>query len=671
MTVLNLGGQGMTLTEAVEALRDIGADPAMRHSRDGSEYWQHRCAHPDHHDSWPSATIAEGRDGALLLNCFSCAPADQSSRRRWVAQCVGRLMQRTPKDPPTGGRKRTGGSTGAGGHGVKVAHYDYTDHGAIEARKVRFHDEHTGRKSFLWQRPYGATGWVDGLNGRPLRELPLYGVDSITEDGAVIYVVEGEKDADRLHSLGKSAVSAAGSNPSDIPDDLSALAGRSVIIVADRDLVGGRLALAWRDRLDGVASVALLAQPRVNDLKADISDHLDAGYTLADLDFGPVTPPPEPSPDDDSAESDLGDEDVELEPSSWLPVDLHSILTGDYVRETAAILIRSDGQALVYRGRISSMYGESESGKTWVALITCAQVLTDGGTVAYIDFESDAATIVARLRALGVTDFDGLIYLHPERRPTHPADLDAWDALMGMRLDLAVIDGVTEALVMWGGASKDNDDITAWAGAFPKQLARSTGAGVITIDHVTKSADTRGRFAIGGQAKLATLDGVGYLVEPEQVLAPGKVGVLHVRVAKDRPGDVRANSGLWRATDRTQLTAVITFDATEPTTIRTVIDPPDLRPLDEREPFRPSGLMEKVSRYLEDTGDASMNALETAIGGKRDYLRAAVDALESEGYVRRFVGNRNARMVQLVADYRESLDEILAAAPATRPGVTT
>ncbi len=293
--MLALGGGGMTIGEAVQALHDIGADPAMRHNRDGSEYWLHRCAHPDHHDSWPSATIAEGRDGALLLNCFSCAPADPSSRRRWVAQVLGRLTQQIPKDPPSGGRKHHTGGTGTGAIGVKTAHYDYvTADGTIVARKVRF--EEGARKTFLWQRPYGDTGWVDGLRGTPLRELPLYGLHSIAEHPTV-YVVEGEKDADRLHSLGLAAVTAAGSNPSDIPDDLSALLGRACIVIADRDTVGIRLAMAWAERITADGGTALLAQPKVATPKADVSDHLDAGHDIGALDFGTITePPPAPEP---------------------------------------------------------------------------------------------------------------------------------------------------------------------------------------------------------------------------------------------------------------------------------------------------------------------------------------------------------------------------------------
>ena len=41
----------------------------------------------------------------------------------------------------------------------------------------------------------------------------------------------------------------------------------------------------------------------------------------------------------------------------------------------------------------------------------------------------------------------------------------------------------------------------------PRSLAARTAAAMVLVDHVTKDTDSWGRFAIGGQAKMAGLDG--------------------------------------------------------------------------------------------------------------------------------------------------------------------
>ena len=82
------------------------------------------------------------------------------------------------------------------------------------------------------------------------------------------------------------------------------------------------------------------------------------------------------------------------------------------------------------------------------------------------------------------------------------------------------------------------------------------------IDHVTKNSDSRGRFAIGAQAKLAGLDGAAYTIEVRKPLGRGMEGALSVRVAKDRPGAVRPNCGAYRASDRTQEAAYVVVDST-------------------------------------------------------------------------------------------------------------
>ena len=249
--------------------------------------------------------------------------------------------------------------------------------------------------------------------------------------------------------------------------------------------------------------------------------------------------------------------------SSWKPIELQPYFDGTHTAIIPTLFSREDGNHLIYPGKVHSFYGESESGKSWLAQICVAQELKAFHKVIYIDFESDAPDIIERLQLLGVSQAEILqnfTYIHPDT--AHNILDPHWQELLTpQRASLVIIDGVTEALNMSGKETKDNDGITEWMRKFPRALAAGSGAAVITIDHVTKDKETRGRFAIGGQAKLATIDGAAYLVEPLEVMAPGKVGTLTVRVTKDRPGYIRKIAGMYRKSDRTQEAAVITVDS--------------------------------------------------------------------------------------------------------------
>jgi len=70
---------------------------------------------------------------------------------------------------------------------------------------------------------------------------------------------------------------------------------------------------------------------------------------------------------------------------------------------------------------------------------------------------------------------------------------------------LAVIDGVTDSMGLFGLFGKDADDVARWHRTLPKAVASKTGAAVVCVDHVAKDSQTRGRFALGSQHKMAGL----------------------------------------------------------------------------------------------------------------------------------------------------------------------
>src|SRR5450759_3499023 len=350
---------------------------------------------------------------------------------------------------------------------------------------------------------------------------------------------------------------------------------------------------------------------------------------------------------------------------SWQPVDLSTYLDGTHKPTVPTLLARTDGVCLLYLGLIHSLHGESESGKSLVAQYLAAQQIMAGNDVLFIDFESDAGTVTERLLMLGATPQairDHFTYIRPEVDPRALAELPAWHSMLARSYVLAVIDGVTDSLGVFGYSTKDNDEVAAWMRVLPKNIANRTGAAVAVIDHVTKDNDSRGRFAIGAQAKMSGLTGAGYTVEVAEALGRGLRGVIVLRVGKDRPGYVRGESGPMRKSDRTQEAARITVDST--------VDPD--RPVVTVEPwrgsdglgfearlFRLTGFMERISEALEaSTGPMSFRSIDTLVSGKQAHVVTALDSLVAEGYVTRRDGPRNSKMHTSDKTYRQALDPL-------------
>jgi hypothetical protein len=325
--------------------------------------------------------------------------------------------------------------------------------------------------------------------------------------------------------------------------------------------------------------------------------------------------------------SDLTDEE-----SSWKPVELKDYFDGLFAAPVATILKRSDGNGLIYTGRVHSIYGESESGKSWVAQIASAEMLKSDKKVIYIDFESDAIDIVNRLKALGVSRANLLQYF-TYIRPDGPRDADDpyWQAILQPdSATLVIIDGVTESLTMWGGETKDNDAITRWMRIFPRTVATASGAAVVLIDHITKNAETRGRFAIGGQAKLATIDGAAYLVEPLEALAPGRTGTLTMRVTKDRPGFIRKISGMWRKSDRTQEAAIFTIDSTR-AQMEYVIGVPLAE--DEFEANKEFKKVREVAEFIHNHPGCTRRIIQEGVSGSKEVVGDRIAELLTAGWI--------------------------------------
>ena len=118
---------------------------------------------------------------------------------------------------------------------------------------------------------------------------------------------------------------------------------------------------------------------------------------------------------------------------------------------------------------------------------------------------------------------------------------------------LVILDGVTEAMTLFGLEIKDNRDAARFARSLSKWLA-GYGAAVVEIDHVVKNAETRGRYAIGGVHKLNAITGAAYTLDNRTPFGIGRTGKSAVMISKDRPGQLR-RKGLSRGAFKASGTA--------------------------------------------------------------------------------------------------------------------
>lgn len=367
----------------------------------------------------------------------------------------------------------------------------------------------------------------------------------------------------------------------------------------------------------------------------------------------------------DGPDAAAGNVETQDESPSWRKVDLTELLSGTREQLRPTLFQRSDGQCLLYPGMTHSFHGESESGKSLVIQAECICSINQGRDVLYVDFDSDTASVVDRLLEFGGSPqavAEHFHYLQPEVKPDS-ADHErrAWEDMLCRPYALAVIDGVTDALGIFGYSSKDNDEVARWIRKVPKLIAARTGAAVVLIDHVTKDTSTRNRWAIGGQAKMAGLTGAAYTVEVAAPLGRGLRGEVVLKVAKDRPGSVRPNCGPFSKKDRTQEAARVVIDSTvSPATI-TVCAPlarSDGESRTERQ-FRPTNLMQRVSEGIEQRpGQLTQNQAVMQAGGRKSTTREAFQLLDDEGYLTSERGRGGYAVYTVVKPYRETDDPL-------------
>lgn len=202
---------------------------------------------------------------------------------------------------------------------------------------------------------------------------------------------------------------------------------------------------------------------------------------------------------------------------------------------------RTDGVGLFYAGQSCTVFGDPESGKTWLVLSAAVEILDGGGSVAVLDLDHNGPEqTVSRLVQLGA-DQDALRdpqrfrYVEPEDKPHLLAIVKSYRA---WRPNFVVVDSTGELLPTLGLNSANPDDYTQANTAVMKPLAAS-GACVVTIDHMAKNSDSRAMGATGTYAKKRAVGGTSLRVVVDDQFTPGSGGSAYLYVNKDRPGGLR------------------------------------------------------------------------------------------------------------------------------------
>ena len=229
--------------------------------------WQARC--PVHNDQNPSLSIAEGDDGRALLKCHAgCATEDVVAA---LEMSMADLMPTTKPNANASDAVQVGPR-------LITKTYDYRD----ERSELLFQVVRMEPKTFRQRVPKASGGWSWSVKDvrRVLYRLPGLVAADATK---VVFIPEGEKDVDRLISLGFVATCNPGGAGKWKKEYRELLRDRPVAILPDNDDVGQKHAQAVAKSLTGIAKAVKIVNPPGLPPKADVSDWLDAGGTRDQL----------------------------------------------------------------------------------------------------------------------------------------------------------------------------------------------------------------------------------------------------------------------------------------------------------------------------------------------------------------------------------------------------
>lgn len=208
------------------------------------------------------------------------------------------------------------------------------------------------------------------------------------------------------------------------------------------------------------------------------------------------------------------------------------------------VCCRSDGHGLFYKGQVNTVFGDPETGKSWLGYAALAETLLRDGRAVLIDADHNgAAQVVRRFVDLGVP---AATLANPQLfRLYEPEDAVTLKSAVSdarkFNPETVVVDSVGEMVPLLGLNSNLPDDYTKAHRTVLRPLAIA-GACVISIDHLSKDPISRRGGPTGTSAKRRAIGGTAIRVTLREAFAPGRGGKAVLTIHKDRPGGLRAVS---------------------------------------------------------------------------------------------------------------------------------
>ena len=394
--------------------------------------------------------------------------------------------------------------------------YDYTDeHGEVVYQIRRYEP-----KTFRQVRPDGNGGWLHNLDG--VTPVPYRLHDMLAKPDMPVFVVEGEKAADRLARHGIVATTNNGGAKNWKPELNKWFEGRNVVILPDNDDAGRAHAdTVVANIFDGAAAVKVVELSGLGD-KGDVVDYLAGGRDIEDLlsevKAAPVlgeAPVVEAVADNDNAGEpereyyDFVDEDylISMPPVSWAVGD------GD--------------SGLITAHGLSMIYGAPGSGKSFITLdmalcqahgIEWQGMQTKQGDVLYIAGEG-VGGLGKRVKAWKMSHGLGASgHFHMLPLAVNFRDQADIEKLMYSieRLDrqwtCIYVDTLARALL---GADENSAQESGLAVAAADALKQAFDCAVVFVHHSGKNSD---RGARGSSAILGAVDASIAVVKDENIV---------------------------------------------------------------------------------------------------------------------------------------------------------